>query len=205
MPSIQDTLIDVLQIVRHNLDAAINQLAPTPDDFVVLSNIAFAENPTLQTPGMQKKVVITLVKTEEESALKNQPAYYRNPTRNNLEYRNPPIFLNLYLLITANYSDYILALTQLSRVIGYFQYKRVFTDTDAEVQLPTGSPVVHFDFNVTLVSPSFEQTNHMWSILGGKHLPSVLYKMQVVQMVYVPEKAKAAPLIETIQMQEKIY
>lgn len=205
MPRIQDTLIDVLQIVRHNLDAAIDQLAPAPGDFVVLSNIAFAENPTLKTPGVQDKVVITLVKTEEESALKNQPAYHRNPVSNSLEYRNPPIFLNLYLLITANYSDYLIALTQLSRVIGYFQHKRVFTDTDAEVQLPPGSPVVHFDFNVTLVSPSFEQTNHLWSILGGKHLPSVLYKMQVVQMEYVPDTAQAAPLIETIQMQEKIY
>jgi hypothetical protein len=27
---------------------------------------------------------------------------------------------------------------------------------------------------------NFEQVNHLWSTLGGKYLPSVLYKLRVV-------------------------
>jgi hypothetical protein len=29
---------------------------------------------------------------------------------------------------------------------------------------------------------SFEQVNHLWSILGGKYLPSVLYKIRQITL-----------------------
>lgn len=205
MPRIQDTILDVLQIVRHNLDISIDQLASAPGDYVVLGNIAFAENGAGKTPAVGEKVVMTIVKTEEESALKNQPNHQRNPVTNSLEYRNPAVFLNLYLLITANYNDYLNALTQLSRVIGYFQHQRAFRDTDSNVSLPPGSLIQHFDFNISMVSPSFEQLNHIWSIQGGKNLPSALYKMQLVEIVYVPDETQEAPIIESIEMQEKLF
>lgn len=205
MPRIQDTLIDVLQIVRHNLDNSIDQLAAAAGDYVVLSNIAFVENGTGRTPGLQDKIVMTVIKTEEEATLKNQPAYRRDPVTGALNYANPPVFLNVYLLITASYNDYLNALTQLSRVIGYFQHKRVFNNADASVTLPPGSPVQYFDFNVSMVSPGFEQINHIWSVLGGKHLPSVLYKVQLVQLEYIPDAPEPAPIIQVIELDEKIF
>jgi hypothetical protein len=205
MPRIQDTLIDVLQIVRHNLDNAIDQLAASAMDHVVLSNIAFVENGGGRTPALGGKIVMTVVKTEEEAALKNQPAYRRDPVSGSLNMANPPVFLNIYVLFTANDNDYTNALTQLSRVIGYFQHKRVFTDLDASVTLPPGSPIQHFDFNISMVSPGFEQINHIWSVLGGKHLPSVLYKVQLVQLEYIPDESEPAPIITTIELDEKIF
>jgi len=205
MARIQDTLIDVVQILRENLDRAIDDLASTPGDYVVLSNIAFNEAVSGRTPNIQDKVVITLIKTEEETTLKNQPNYQRHPVSGVLEYNNPPVFLNVYLLITANYNDYLNAITQLSRVIGYFQYKSTFSNADTELVIPAGSPISQFSFNMSMVSLAFEQLNHIWSVLGGKHLPSVLYKMQLVKLVYVPDEVEAAPIIEAIEMQEKIY
>jgi Pvc16 N-terminal domain len=183
----------------------MDQLAAIAGDYVVLGNIAFVENGIGRTPVMSDKIVMTVIKTEEEAALKNQPAYRRDPVSGVLNYANPPIFLNIYLLITANYSDYPNALTQLSRVIGYFQHKRVFTDADSAVSLPPGSPIQHFDFNLSMVSPSFEQINHIWSVLGGKHLPNVLYKVQLIQLEYIPDEAESAPIIEIIELDEKIF
>jgi hypothetical protein len=31
-----------------------------------------------------------------------------------------------------------------------------------------------------MVSMNFEQVNHLWATLGGKYLPSVLYKVRMV-------------------------
>ena len=31
-----------------------------------------------------------------------------------------------------------------------------------------------------LYTMNFEQVNHLWSTLGGKYLPSVLYKMKMI-------------------------
>jgi hypothetical protein len=49
---------------------------------------------------------------------------------------------------------------------------------------------------------NFEQLNHLWGILGGKYLPSVLYK---IRRVTVDEEAtiSEAGFIKEIQLNEK--
>ncbi|NJO87354.1 MAG: DUF4255 domain-containing protein, partial [Lewinella sp.] len=147
-----------------------------------------------------------LVKTEEEFALKNQAAHRRNPVNNNLELANPPIFLNLYVLVTANFNDYETALTMLGRVIGFFQWQRVFNENNAE--LPSGDgffPVRNFHFNLSMVSPSLEQLNHLWGVAGGRMLPSVLYKLQLQEIEYVPDEIRPGNPITEIVVNEQIY
>jgi hypothetical protein len=39
-----------------------------------------------------------------------------------------------------------------------------------------------FRFIVELYTPGFEELNHIWGILGGRQLPSVIYKVQIVQI-----------------------
>jgi hypothetical protein len=205
-PIIRDAISDVLGILHENLEYGLHLLAGSAsEDFVVLSNIAFAENTAGRTPDMSNRVVITLIKVEEEATMKNQPAYQRNPENGNLEYVNPPVFLNLYLLFAANYADYDSALKMLSRVVGYFQYKRVFSEKDAGIVLPNPSPILHFDFNLSLVSPSFEQLNHIWGTLGGKMLPHVIYKLQLLRVEYIPDEVLDAPIVSIIEVHEKIF
>jgi len=33
-----------------------------------------------------------------------------------------------------------------------------------------------------LHTPSFEELNHVWGTLGGRQLPSVIYKIQVIEI-----------------------
>lgn len=208
MPIVRDTIADSLAILRLNLDNALNSLQAVPADgaldAVVVSNIAFVESPTSgRTPSLANKVVLTLVKIEEEYSLKNRPAHRRNPVSGTLEYVNPPVFLNLYVLMTANMDDYGSALTYLSRMIGYFQHQRVFNETNAT--LPPGSPIQHFEFHLSLESPSLEQLNHLWSILGGKHLPGVLYKIQLQRIEYIPDEVRTGSPIQQIVVNEQIF
>lgn len=205
MPIVNDTIRDVLQVLRLNLEQALNSFPSTPDaagDNVVLSNIAFVENEGNRQPSVSDKLVITLIKTEEEHTLKNQPAHRRNPVSGSLEYVNPPVYLNLYLMVVANNRNYDNALLFLSRAIGYFQFQSVFNETNST--LPAGSALTRYHFNMSMVSPTFEQLNHIWSILGGKQLPSVMYKLQLLEVQY-EDTVKAGQEIRTVIVNEKIF
>lgn len=176
----------------------------TDDDRVVLGNIAFHESSdTSITNAIGNRIVLTLVKTEEEYAMKNRPNHRRNPVSGNLEYANPPVFLNLYVLITANVGEYEVALSFLSRVISYFQHQNVFNENNTVA--PSGGFVPEiFHFNVSMVSPGLEQLNHLWGVLGGKIMPSVFYKLQLQQIEYIPDEPQPASPITKITLTEQI-
>jgi hypothetical protein len=205
MAAVHDTIRDVLEILRTNLESALNALDFTPssvEDNVVLGNIAYADHD--RGAGLADRLVLTLLKTEEEASLKNMPAQRRNPVTGTLEYVNPPVFLNLYVLVTANHRIYTNAMLFLSRAIGYFQYKKVFTEQDSAIPSSPNFQIERFNFNLSLLSPSFEQINHIWGVLGGKHLPFALYKLQLVGIEY-RDAVLPGQLIEEIVVGEKIY
>lgn len=209
MPVVRDTISEILSILRINLEEGLNDLAPLPDstndDQVVIGNIAFHQSTDANlTAAINNRIVITLVKTEEEYTLKNQPNHRRNPVSGNLEYANPPVFLNLYLLITANVSDYPIAITFLSRIISFFQHQRVFNETNS-IPPDGGFVPESFHFNLSMQSPSLEQLNHLWAVLGGHMLPSVLYKLQLQQIEYIPDEPLPASPITEITVNEQIH
>jgi hypothetical protein len=127
-------------------------------------------------------VVITLLKLEEEVTLKNIPNYKIKD--NKTEYKNPPVHLNIYLLISANCDTYDKSLRSISRVIQFFQGKKVFTSGNTIYNRTNVALDVldYFKFIVELYTPGFEEMNHVWGTLGGRQLPSVIYRVQLVQI-----------------------
>ncbi|SHJ79289.1 DUF4255 domain-containing protein [Pseudozobellia thermophila] len=133
-----------------------------------------------------KALGLSLVNIEEEKVFKEQSATFINGD-GTVEYRNPEIKLNLYILISANYQnkniddpsdDYYEGLKQLSHVISFFQAKNVFTHDNSPV-LAAEEPKIK-KLVMDLYSYSFEQMYNFWSVLGTKYLPSVLYKVRMI-------------------------
>ena len=127
------------------------------------------------------EIGLTLINVEEESSLKNKNPYLKI-SEHNIAKINPPVYLNLYILIPAYFGDteenYKEALKNLSRVVNFFQGKPLFNHENSP-GLDEGIEMIHVD----LVSLSFEQQNNLWSSLGGKYLPSVIYKVRLLEMV----------------------
>lgn len=127
----------------------------------------------LTTPG-----ILTLVNIEEERLAKSVNNYVR--VGDKVEYRNPKVYLNLYCLFAVNHSSYDTALQYLSLIIQFFQYRPFIdhknTPSDNGLVLDRKVDKLIFD----MVSLNSEQVNHLWAILGGKYLPSVLYKVRMV-------------------------
>lgn len=165
---------------------------------VIIGNIAFNEAPD-QTQ-LQNQVVASLVNVEEESTMKNG-AFHRKKF-NSVEYTEPPVNLNLYLLFSANYDNYTMALDRLSQVIRFFQHRKAFSLSTASVIPPGYDPTDPDDAGVYLTPEfytlTFEQINHLWGSLGGKQMPFVMYK---IRLVTIAQEATSAvgPLIQEIQ------
>lgn len=146
-------------------------------------------------PIINDKAILSLVNVEEDRVSKQQENYIKSDTKT--IYKSPQVYLNLYLLFSVNKPDYKKSLEILGCIIQFFQYQNVFT------------PITHPGLNpkiqkliIDLYSLNFEQVNHLWSTLGGKYLPSVMYK---VRQLTVDEEAitSEAGFIKEIRLTEK--
>jgi hypothetical protein len=133
-----------------------------------------------RTDSVAAPGILTLVNVEEERMSKSPNNYIR--VNEKVEYRNPKIPLNLYCLFSVNHSSYDTALQYLSLIIQFFQYRNFI---DHKNTPPDNGIVLDQKIEkliVELVSMNSEQVNHLWATLGGKYLPSVLYKVRMLEI-----------------------
>ena len=197
---------NALILLREELTAYLTaQGDPAP---VIIENIGLFE--TEQGAELQDNIIITLVNIEEESSFKNGQTFTAWPD-GKARYENRPIYLNLYVLFTANFpggvppnNGYVQALRRLSLVIEFFQGKNVFTPASSSIPLPPelsdlGNPdIASLKLKMEMYTLTFEQINHLWGSLGGRQIPFVMYK---VRMVSITERSirREVPLIEEIE------
>lgn len=197
----------ILNLLTNQLsDYILTQDSQADAPPVVLGNIGLSQALGGNESYMQGRIVLSLVNIMEESTLKNTSPYQR--FGNHSELLNPPAFLNLFLLFTANFNSsqgssspivYSNSMIRLSQVIEFFQSKRLFSiqnSPDANVlQNPNLQAV---KIKMDLMSLSFEQVNHLWGSLGGKQIPYVMYKAWVTPVSHKLLTSRGS-LIQDIQ------
>ena len=139
-------------------------------------------------------LVISLLNVEQESTLKNTPHYIRK--NNQLFYKEPPVYLNLLVLLAFEFGNYGKSLQRLSETVEFFQSQRLFDAENerSENPFPPGLNKMILD----LQQITMEQLNHIWSIAGGQHFPSLLYKVRLIKIESQDEMK--GPEIDTIQL-----
>lgn len=204
-------ILQVLKIIAADLEFFLDSFSeePTNQQRVVIGNIAFQDvakyHPNSNEQSLDDKIVISLVRVEEETALKNKPHYSPSPDNSTTVYHNPPVFINLYLLFSFNSLNYENALTYLSRTVRFFQSKAVFTHKNTHPVNGTLNELDKtdaFKLLIDLYSPGFEESNHLWAMLGGKQLPSVMYKLRVLEMK-LQRKQDERGLIKEIEISDE--
>lgn len=124
-------------------------------------------------------LLLTLINVEEEAIGKSQLPYLKHPDQS-YDLLNPEIKVNLYMLVSAASAKteterYSNCLKVLSYAIGFFQYKGVFDKINSPALPDNIEKLI-----VELISPTFEQQNHIWGGMGAKYMPSVLYKVRLL-------------------------
>lgn len=168
-------IFEVLKILSEEVESYIGSN-------VKMENVAMFDSQTDNSPNLNNKIILTLLNINEESTLKNFP----NQTISGDRVVTKPriINLNLFILFSANRNSYEKSLIDIANIIEFFQGKKVFTQSNTvynrqSVELQN---IDNFRFTVELYTPTFEELNYIWGSLGGKQLPSVLYKLSLVQI-----------------------
>ncbi|MCE9667741.1 DUF4255 domain-containing protein [Myxococcus stipitatus] len=117
---------------------------------------------------------VSLIHLDEERVFKSQVPEPRLAGGKNV-LQEPPLKLNLHILYAARFTHYDQALRYLAHVLTFFQAHPSFTPEaypglDARIEKLTAE----------LQSLSYEQVNQVWAFIGGKQLPSALYKVRMV-------------------------
>jgi len=147
---------------------------------------------TIQKDVAQKEgLCITLLRIEEETSRKQQsPFRYavdgqdgkKKVVSKNV---NPDVCLNLYVLISSHAQDYGTSLAQISDVI-YWMNNINYEDASNEISAN--------GLQVELQSLTAEQHNGMWQTLGGKMVPSVVYRVRMVTISAAESKEEVVPV-----------
>ena len=138
-------------------------------------SLALEGNVLMNDNSLNNKAVLSLVNVEEDKVAKQQENYTRTETTT--IYKNPPLRLNLYVLFSINKPEYDDCLKWLGHIMQFFQHQNVFTPLTHPGLDPNTPKLI-----VDLFSLNFEQVNHLWSTLGGKYMPSVMYKIRQITL-----------------------
>ncbi|WP_074405573.1 DUF4255 domain-containing protein [Aquimarina megaterium] len=172
-------IFEVLQIITEEVNNFFDiELEEKP---VSLDNIAFIESED-DEPSDSNNIVLSLLHTEEETTMKNMLNHEIEGTK--VVYKNNKVHLNLYIMFSANRNDYKESLKSISKVVEFFQSKRIFTqsNTSFDRDLDGMDQIGNFKFTVDLFTPSFEEMNFIWGTLGGKQYPSIIYKISLLEV-----------------------
>lgn len=189
---------ETLSFLSAEVNKYLNlKLGNTTDPRLKIGNISRALDDSLTgANSLKDKAVLTLVNVEEDRVARQHENYLKSET--STIYKAPPLYLNLYILFSINKDDYKDCMVQLSAIMQYFQHQHVF-NTHSHPELdPKIQQII-----VDLYNLNFEQVNHLWSTLGGKYLPSVMYK---VRQITVDENLMTGEsgFIKEIQLNEKL-
>jgi len=198
-------------MISHALAIIANELnthlaehynAETPQ--VKLGNLAEGFASGSGNNGISRDMLyLSVVNIKEEKTLKNLPHRIPDTASRKAIYENPPVFINLNILVTATHTNYAVALSRLSRAMRFFQQNNVFTQDDVDpnsISDPTVDELDRlesFKLIFDLYSPSMEEVNHLWGTLGGKQYPFVLYILRMLDLKFKGE-GKEKALIRTV-------
>lgn len=165
----------VLKAVTENLNAFLSRKFPEEKggDIVVLSELMNLDGSVaFDSDTSQNRVFCTLVNVEQERTNLHAPS--RSTTL-----QNPPFNVNLYVLFSAVSApgNYFVALSFLSATLSFFQGKQVFTPSNTPNLGSAVEKVV-----VDLVNIDMKDISNLWTALGAKHLPSIMFRIRMLSI-----------------------
>jgi hypothetical protein len=140
------------------------------------------------TEAARNKLVTLLVNVERDPVYRPTQTLYQRDDGTAAVSR-PELKLNLYLLFVANHELYDQALKMLSLATTFFQARNVF-------DLTANGERSRLVFE--LVSMTFEQQNHLWGAIGGKYMPSLLFKAGLLNVRDAVIEAEVPPVEEIL-------
>lgn len=148
-----------------------------------ISDTAIAELSGLTTlegdppKNIANKIVVTVLNIEREAAaITSAPMPLRPTAEGGFVRTKQDLALNIYMMVSASFDDrYKDGLRVLSGALGFFQSNPIITPA-SHPNLPVGIRQLTFQ----MVNMDLQTLGHVWGVLGGRYMPSAVYKMRLV-------------------------
>ncbi len=165
-------IYNALNCVVTQLNTFLKVRFRQTEDKAVLGSILNEEGAVPE--GNRNRVLMTVVNLEHETARQNARVF-RQGNNNTLDQFQEPYNFNLDVLVTSLFSDYDEALKFLSESVYFFQAHNVFDHTNT----PDLSPNIQ-QLTFQVIKLSYGEAHNLWTALGAKYMPSVLFKMRML-------------------------
>lgn len=161
-----------LQFTKKLLSQFIRNKMGLNDEHVIL-NYMVEQSGSMPKSNLNK-VVISLINIEKET---NRPFHVRQQklTDGSFSDFNPAERYTLDLLISSNFDDYNETLKFFDIVLLFFQINSCI-DISVSSPMPEGLTKLEFEFEKL----SFHQMQGLWTAMGAKYQPSIVYKLKFV-------------------------
>ncbi len=162
-----------VQLLATQLNQYLRRTYDLTEDVVVTSNLVDVDGAAAS--NVNNKLVIFLTNIQKD----NVPS--RHGTVQEIGKRalqsSQPQYFNLYVMMTANFTgnNYPEALKFLSSTVSFFQRHALFNHQNTP-ELDRRIEKLILDVE----NLSIQDLSNLWGSLGGKYLPSVLYKVRMV-------------------------
>ncbi|SHL39505.1 Protein of unknown function [Chitinophaga jiangningensis] len=187
-------ITDTLLFVKGRMNAASSPSSSK----VELGNISRISDGDDFNPDLQNKILLSVINVEEDTVARTQDYFRKTANPQLIEFITPPIFLNLTLMFAVTHTDYESALIALEQVVRFFQQNRFFSpETSPELQAYNELHNIKVEMiSFELVNLSLDQVHQLWGGLGGHYMPSVIYKMRMVQIDSSVVNGEAVPILD---------
>lgn len=172
-------LIDqALQIVTDRLNGHLRTQFSVDDDLVALTPLTDSEGRPAK--AARNRLALFLTNIAEDGSLRNVPPDMRPRAR-----APQPLYLDVYFMLASGHDAEIYSegLKQMSASLLYFQSRPLWTHQNTP-ELPAGIDQLALE----LTNLKVEETAQLWGNLGGRYVPSVMFKMRSILL-----DAKAVP------------
>ena len=171
---IDKTLKFITDLLNHELEMAFGK---KNEPRVVARGLLNPDGSTVST--IDNRIVVSVISLEQETTRKHFENYMNDGSQNYGKVA-PPVQLNLFVLISANYDNstdaqYLEANKMLSAIIGVFQAQPYFTQKSNGLMKSPLEKLTFEIFNVPI-----NELSHIWSGIGAKYLPSIIYKIRML-------------------------
>lgn len=163
-----------LVFIKNKLDQYLTRHFDLHESIAVLNHLV---NQDGSFPEKNKnKMLITLINLDYETHKQFQSASQRL-SDNGFAKMNPSVQFNIDMLCTASFDDYEESLKFLSATIAFFQSHNTF-NIKTTPDIPQGIKTLTFEIENT----SYFETHNLWSAMGAKYQPSIIYKVRQVSI-----------------------
>lgn len=119
------------------------------------------------------KLILSLAQMSQEASLKNHIPRINGGGESGRA--NPPLSFNIDMLVSARCNKYEESLKLMSDAVLYFQANSYF---DHSTHPGLSSEIQKISLSV--LDMPYQDLSHLWGMLGGKYIPSVVYRARTV-------------------------